>query len=56
MLGEYLGADIDVEVAAVAVLAMAEGLAAKLVAEPDAFPPERVIAFAKGTLRGKLIG
>ncbi len=51
VLSEYLGADMDVEVAAVAVLAMAEGLAAKLITEPDAYPPERVVAFAKGALR-----
>lgn len=52
VLIEYVtGEDLDVEVAAVAVLAMAEGLAAKLITEPEAYPPERVIAFAKGALR-----
>ena len=52
VLSDYLtGADMDVEVAAVAVLAMAEGLAAKLIIEPDVYPPERVVAFAKGALR-----
>lgn len=52
VLSEYLtGADMDVEVAAVAVLAMAEGLAAKLITEQDAYTPERVVAFAKGALK-----
>ncbi|MDR7086592.1 AcrR family transcriptional regulator [Aeromicrobium panaciterrae] len=52
VLSEYLtGAEMDVEVAAVAVLAMAEGLAAKLITEPDAYPPKRVVAFAKGALK-----
>lgn len=52
VLSEYLtGAGMDVEVAAVAALAMAEGLAAKVITEPDAYPPERVVAFAKGALK-----
>ena len=52
VLTDYLsGADLDVEVAAVAVLAMAEGLAAKLITDPEAYPPDRVVAFAKGALR-----
>lgn len=52
VIAEYLDdTDIDAEVAAVAVLAMAEGLAAKLITEPDAYPPERVVGFAKGALR-----
>lgn len=52
VIGEFIdGEKLDVEVAAVAVLAMAEGLAAKLITEPDTYTPDRVIAFARGTLK-----
>lgn len=52
VLAEYLGTtELDTEVAAVAVLAMAEGLAAKLITEPVAYPPARVVDFARGALR-----
>ena len=51
MLGPLLPDGVDAELAAHAVLAVAEHLGRLMLADPAAYPPERLVPFATGALR-----
>lgn len=51
LLGPLLPPDVDAELAAHALLAVAEQLGRLMLADPAAYPPERVVGFAATALR-----
>ena len=51
MLGPLLPDDVDADLTAHAVLPVTEHLGRLMLADPESYPPERLVAFATGALR-----